>query len=233
MTDVQLRDSDRRLVEKLLLEVDQGHGAGSRIAALSRHFLGSPYKANPLIGSAETAEVFTASLDGFDCVTYVETVLALARAATVDEFTQWLGRIRYEQGRIQWERRNHYMTQWIRNNEREGIVRQVLFLGVPKISRDRVLNAVPGLAPQRTHLECVPKAAAARLDAHLQSGDLMFFVSTRSNLDMFHCGIVVRDGKRVLMRHASRSAGSVVEQELSEFIRANRMTGLIVARPQG
>jgi hypothetical protein len=34
------------------------------------------------------------------------------------------------------------------------------------------------------------------------------------------------------MRHASRSQGSVVEQELSEFLKANRMAGVIVVRPQ-
>ncbi len=34
------------------------------------------------------------------------------------------------------------------------------------------------------------------------------------------------------MRHASRSRGFVVEQELSEFLKANRMAGVIVARPR-
>jgi cell wall-associated NlpC family hydrolase len=71
-----------------------------------------------------------------------------------------------------------------------------------------------------------------RLEPHLQSGDLIFFVSTRQYLDVFHAGIIVRDGKRVFMRHASRSQGFVVEQALSEFLKANRMTGVIVVRPQ-
>src|SRR5713101_1224879 len=59
-----------------------------------------------------------------------------------------------------------------------------------------------------------------------------FFVSTRKHLDVFHAGIIVCDGNRVLMRHASRSRGFVVEQELSEFLKANRMAGVIVARPR-
>jgi len=42
----------------------------------------------------------------------------------------------------------------------------------------------------------------------------------------------VRDGDKISMRHASRSQGSVVEQELSEFLKANRTTGVIVMRPQ-
>ena len=104
---------------------------------------------------------------------------------------------------------------------------------VPILSRERVLNVVPGLAAQRTRMKCVPKVAMPRLEPHLQNGDLIFFVSTRKNLDVFHAGILVREGKTVLMRHASRSQGLVVEQELSEFLKANRMAGVIVVRPQG
>ena len=124
------------------------------------------------------------------------------------------------------------MTLWIRNNVREGIIRPVSMAAVPIVSRKRVLNVVPGLAAERTHLKCVPKPAVGRLAAHLQSGDLMFFVSTRKNLDVFHAGIIVREGTMVLMRHASRGHGIVVEQALSEFLKANRMAGVIVVRPQ-
>jgi len=232
MKRAQPRDLSRRRVQQLLSETKHDRCAGSRIDALSRHFLGHSYKPDPLIGSADTAEVFTASLDGFDCVTYIESILALAFASNVDDFIEWLRKIRYERGRIQWERRNHYMTLWIRNNVRNGIVRPVPMPAVPVLSRERVLNVVPGLAAQRTLVKCVPKPAVSRLAAHLQSGDLIFFASTRKNLDVFHAGIIVRDGKRLLMRHASRSEGSVIEQELSEFLKANRMAGVIVVRPQ-
>jgi cell wall-associated NlpC family hydrolase len=232
MKHAQPRGFSRRRVQQLLSEAKHERCASSRIDVLSRHFLGHSYESNPLIGSADTAEVFTASLDGFDCVTYIESILALAFASNVDDFIEWLRKIRYERGRIQWERRNHYMTLWIRNNVRNGIVRPVPMPAVPVLSRERVLNVVPGLAAQRTGVKCVPKAAVPRLAAHLQSGDLIFFVSTRKHLDVFHAGIIVRDGKSMLMRHASRSQGGVVEQELSEFLKANRMAGVIVVRPQ-
>ena len=233
MKHAQPRGLSRRRVQQLLSETKHDRCAGSRIDVLSRHFLGHSYVSNPLIGSADTAEVFTASLDGFDCVTYIETIMALARASKVDDFVEWLRKIRYEQGRIQWERRNHYMTLWIRNNLRTGIIRPVSMPAVPIVSRERVLNVVPGLAAKRTRVKCIPKAAVPRLEPHLQTGDLIFFVSTRKHLDVFHAGILVREGNGVLMRHASRSQGGVVEQELSEFLKANRMAGVIVARPQG
>src|SRR5713226_7103399 len=136
MKHPQPRGLSRRRVEQLLSQTKSERSAGSRIDVLSHSFLGRPYKPNPLIGSADTAEVFTAALDGFDCVTYIETVLALARASNVDDFTEWLRKIRYEQGRIQWERRNHYMTLWIRNNIREGIVRPVAMPAIPVLSRE-------------------------------------------------------------------------------------------------
>ena len=232
MKHSQPRGLSRRRVEQLLSETKHERHVGSRVDVLSSHFLGHPYKLDPLIGSADTAEVFTASLDGFDCITYIETTLALARASTVDDFIEWLRKIRYERGRIQWERRNHYVTLWIRNNVREAIIKRVSMPAIPILSRERVLNVVPGLAAQRTRVKCVPRRAVLRLAAHLQTGDLIFFVSTRKNLDVFHAGIIVRGGKSMLMRHASRSQGFVVEQELSEFLKANRMAGVIVVRPQ-
>jgi len=84
MKHAQPRGLSRRRVEQLLSETKYDRSAGSRIDVLSRHFLGHSYKPNPLIGSADTVEVFTASLDGFDCVTYIETIVGRARACNVD-----------------------------------------------------------------------------------------------------------------------------------------------------
>jgi cell wall-associated NlpC family hydrolase len=222
---------NRRRIEQLLSKTKGDRSAAGRIEFLSRQFLGQSYQPNPLIGSAGTAEVFSTSFEGFDCVTYIETVLALALASNVDDFTEWLRKIRYEGGRVEWERRNHYMTLWIRNNAREGIIGPVSISAVPTRTRERVLNIVPGLAPLRTRVKCVPKRAVPWVEQYLQTGDLIFFVSTRKHLDVFHAGIIVR-GEKVSMRHASRSKGAVVEQELSDFLKANRMTGVIVMRPQ-
>jgi hypothetical protein len=232
MKDTQVRGLRRRRVAQVLSKTKYDRSAVNRIDAISRHFLGYSYKPNPLIGSADTAEVFTASLDGFDCVTYIETVLALARASNVDEFLVWLRKIRYQRGCIRWELRNHYMTFWIRNNLREGIVRKPATRAVPTLSKERVLNVVAGLAPRRARMKYMPTPAVRRLERNFRTGDLIFFVSTRKHLDVFHAGILVREGNRLLMRHASRSQRLVVEQELRAFLTANRMAGVIVVRPQ-
>lgn len=231
MQQAQPRGISRRRVEKLLLKTKSHRSAANRIDVLSRHFLGHRYETNPLIGSSDTPEVFTASLDGFDCVTYIETILALANSTTADDFAKWLRKIRYEEGHIEWMRRNHYMSGWIRSNAKAGIVRLVSMPSQATVTRARELNVVAGLAPQRVRVKCVRKPVIHRIEPSLKTGDLIFFASTRKNLDIFHCGILVRNGKRLLMRHASRSRGGVIEQDLDEFLRANRMSGVIVVRP--
>lgn len=228
----QPRGLNRHRVEQLIRAAKDERSAAGRINVLSRRFLGYPYQSDPLIGSAEAAEVFTTSLEGFDCVTYLETIVALACASNVDDFADSLRRIRYDKGRIEWDRRNHYMTDWIRNNLAEGILRPVSMRAVPTVSKVRILNVVRGLRARRARMKWIPKLAFKRVEPHLETGDLIFFVSTHKNLDVFHAGIIVRIGQKLLMRHASRSQAGVVEQELREFFKANRMAGVMVARPR-
>lgn len=231
MQHAQPRRLSRRRVEQLLSKARSSRSAGDRIEILSRNFLGKPYKTNPLIGSADSPEEFTVTLDEFDCVTYIETVLALSLASNPDQFLKWLRRIRYENGRVEWKRRNHYMTGWIRSNVRAGALRE---LSLPNLAvvKKKQLDDVPGLRPVQARFSCVPRTSLRKLVQHMQTGDLIFFASTRKRLDVFHCGIVIRDGRRVLVRHASRSRGGVLEQDLNDFLKVNRMAGIIIARPQ-
>ena len=83
----------------------------------------------------------------------------------------------------------------------------------------------PGLA------DPVPKSKWKAFAPRLANGDVLLFASTKAGIDVFHCGLLaLSEGKRKL-RHASRSAGSVVEQDLAAFLRANRTAGLVALRP--
>ena len=230
MTQTQGLDGGR--ARRLLSRARARSSVAARMELLSGLLLGRPYEANGLVGSARTPEVLTASLEAFDCVTYVETVLALARASRPAGFVEELRRIRYRGGRVEWAHRNHYMTGWIRANSRIGAVR-VLPALARTTKKDRVLDAVPGLPPVRTRFSCVPKARVKGLASRLRSGDLVFFASTRPHLDVFHCGILVEGGGVWRLRHAARSRGGVVEQDLLEFLKGTRTSGVIVVRPAG
>jgi hypothetical protein len=111
-----------------------------------------------------------------------------------------------------------------------GFVRTVP-VRVPLRSKYRLLNVVPGLPPRKQRFTCIPKRFLSKVADQIRSGDMIFFASTRAHLDVFHCGVVVRSGDRLLLRHASRSQGGVVEQELSSFLDKNRMAGVLLARP--
>lgn len=230
MTKTRPRGPNVRRVRQLLSRANPHRTVPARVEALSANLVGSPYEAHGLVGSAETPEVFTASLEGFDCVTYVETVLALARASAPGEFVEELRRIRYDGGNVEWARRNHYMTDWVRRNARAGLVRPVA-AGALATRKEKVLDALPGLPPRKARFDCVPKARFPALEPRLKNGDIVLFASTKAGLDVFHCGLLVRKEGSWKLRHASRSAGRVVEGDLAPFLRANRMAGLIVVRP--
>jgi hypothetical protein len=193
---------------------------------------GRPYVRNPLVGDAVTPEVLTVSLAGFDCVTHTETVLALAQARTVEEFLTLLRRIRYKNGVVEWRSRNHYMSDWIRNNARLGLVEN-LTTGEHTITRPRSLDLIRGSRRRRVVVRCFPKRRFINVKDRIRDGDLIFFVSTKRHLDVFHVGILFRDKSdgQILLNHASRSRGGVIEQPLIDFLRDNWMAGFILVRP--
>ncbi|MCK6684576.1 MAG: DUF1460 domain-containing protein [Thermoanaerobaculia bacterium] len=232
MTSPQPEGLDVARVEEILAAAVGHQTLRDRMEFFSSQFIGLPYTLNPLRGSAETPEVFTASLDGFDCVTYVETVLALSLSSDPGEFVEWLRRIRYQNGQIAWEARNHYMMAWLRNNSRAGVVHPVAAEKLA-VRKELLLDLIKGLPAVSTHIWCVPKRRFAEWEPKLATGDLIFFVSTRTHLDVFHCGILVRKDGRLLLHNAARSRKGVLAQDLEEFLKENRMSGVMVTRPVG
>lgn len=89
-------------------------------------FRGRPYLEGTLDASA--TETLVVRLDGFDCVTFVETTLAMARGATAGDttyagFANRLAEQRYRNGTVQgYCSRLHYFTEWLANNESKGNV---------------------------------------------------------------------------------------------------------------
>jgi hypothetical protein len=212
---------------------------GERLRQIARWLRDRPYVANPLGGGPHQREVFTFSLAGFDCVTYVETALAVALARSVREVPSLLRRLRYRKGRVSWRARHHYMIEWIRENIRQGFLTDLTRGSRTRLLKRRV-DAVPGIPPRTLRFRCFPKKTLATLGRHLRDGDLIFFVSTKPNLDVFHVGLLFveeapRDAAaspRLILSHASRRRGRVLEQELEEFLKENRMSGVILVRPR-
>ncbi|MCS3938940.1 hypothetical protein GGP84_001566 [Salinibacter ruber] len=102
---------------------------GPVVQAVGRHFRGRPYRTGTL--DAPTTETLVARFDGFDCVTFVETALALARGAQASDttyagFARRLAEQRYRGGGpVGYCGRLHYFTEWIADNATRDHVRRL------------------------------------------------------------------------------------------------------------
>jgi N-acetylmuramoyl-L-alanine amidase-like protein len=216
--------------ELLLEEVSDTSNLGERMKRISAHFLGRPYFTNPLEGGPRAPEIFKASLEGFDCVTYLETVLALARSHAINEFTDELREMRYENGQIDFYHRNHYMVDWVTNNQERGIIKDIT-TGPKAVIKTRTLSLIEALPAKAVSFRCFPKRSVSQIQSVIETGDVMLFASTRKTLDVFHAGILIEGEDEISLRHASRAAGGVTEQSLASFVSAHRMSGVILLRP--
>ncbi|MEZ4238602.1 MAG: DUF1460 domain-containing protein [Myxococcota bacterium] len=203
-----------------------------RLDRVSARFLGRPYLSFPLIGGPSTDEVLVTRIDQFDCVTYGESVLALATSRRLAQFPRRLADLRYLGGRIRWIDRNHYMSRWVARNVRAGLVARVLPHRWAWADPARELSVLPDYPVRTWRPRYLPNAALDELDVHAEPGDLVAFVSNKPDLDTFHVGLLVpRAGQPLAVRHAGRSAGAVLEQDLRDFLRANEVPGMLVVRP--
>lgn len=202
-----------------------------RLGMISSLFVGRPYLSAPLVGSSEEPEQMVSRLDAFDCVTFVESVLALATSRQPADYERQLAALRYRRGRVAWLERNHYMTLWIERNEAAGLVAPVARGDWIPEPQPRSLSVLAGYPIVERTLDYLPAPQAQLLEHEAITGDVVCFVSTGPSLDTFHVGMLAtRPGSALLVRHASRSAGKVVEQELQAFLAQNETPGLLVVR---
>jgi hypothetical protein len=204
-----------------------------RIAA--ELLVGSPYLSNPLIGGPAEPERLILGLDAFDCVTFVETVLALARSGSEAKFRLELRRTRYRAGCVGWRTRLHYFSEWLQANQRRGAVRLRTAGPGARIIQAR-LAILEGLPPRSVRFPVVPRRSLPLAAARLGAVSIVAFASLRSGLDYFHTGLVVRDFPdqpvpALTLIHAARSAGRVVREPLGAFLARNRMRGISFAAP--
>jgi len=217
-----------RLIRESRAQPDAAQ-ASQRIDYVSRALLGVRYRSNTLIGGPARPEVFVVRDDAFDCVTFCETVLSAALARDLGEFETVLRRIRYDGGRVQWDRRNHYFAEWCRHNVENHTLRRVAI--DPSTAIDKTVN-YSNYGKRQISMVCVPRDALLANKHLLASGDVIAFVSKRTNLDFYHTGLVAFDKRSgaLLLRHASQSRGRVVEERMDAFAAANGVKHVALLR---
>jgi hypothetical protein len=223
----------RRQAARLLGELEPRAEPARRLRQAAEALLGAPYARAPLGGGPGQPERLSLRLDAFDCVTLVESCLALARSATPAAFRRELSLARYREGRIAWASRLHYFSDWLRWNRRRGALGGCLG-GPGARSLEVRLALVPGLPARRTRLVLVPRRALAGYSPRMAPALVVAFASLRRGLDFFHVGLLFGDSPaqpaatRTLI-HAALSRGGVVAEPLGEFLGRNRTRGLALA----
>ena len=147
---------DRKITQQIVKASAQFLTIGERLNFITAQFIGKPYIVGPLIGSDTESERFTATYDGFDCVTYLETCLALAWAKKADEVNDLLRAIRYRNGNIKWEDRLHYTTDWNKYHIKRGVFTDVT-RGEDALSRTKEINWLKCFAPRTITYRYFPK----------------------------------------------------------------------------
>lgn len=252
---------DRAICEKLLKSAkergDRVKSFSDLIPAVGRHFLGAPYQPDTLEG--EGPEELVVNLRAFDCVTFVENAVVLAglirsgKTAFAD-FTAALTRIRYRRGRCDGHAsRLHYFTDWIYDNGRKGLIRDITreiggiplrktfhwltdrredYPGLKDPKAFRRMRIIEGTCSRRP-LFFIPKASLEGAGDRIADGDIIAMTTDERGLDVTHTGFAVRSGGRLYLLHASSAAGKVVLSEITlyRYLLARRSrTGIIVCR---
>src|SRR5215467_7378588 len=103
-------------IGRLIVEAQSKGSISEKIDFISGALRGTRYLGYTLVGGPQRPEQFVARDDGFDCVTFCETVLAAAVSNNPGEFDASLRTIRYHNGVVSWRERNHYFFEWCQHN---------------------------------------------------------------------------------------------------------------------
>ncbi len=255
------RGEDRKIFEEVVRLLDKKETdrkpPGQLTVEIGKLFLGAPYAGDTL--QIKRTERFVVNLREHDCVTFVENVMALVAAIksgekSFDAFRRFLRKIRYRQGRLLgYASRLHYFSDWIHDNQRKGILRDMTAemaarpkrkvvnfmtthpdLYPPLVNADdlRRMNSIERAISKRP-LFFIPKKDLRHLEDRICEGDLIAITTHRPGLDVQHAGFAARIRNRIHLLHASRLAGKVVlsQETLYRYLMRNSScSGIMVAR---
>ncbi len=239
------------------LSPDGNLSYGDTIVEIGRLFINVPYKAGTL--ERPSKEKLIVNVSGFDCTTFVETVLALARCAAAgklsrSEFRRNLKLIRYRQGKIDgYSSRLHYFTDWLRDNEKKktlkDVSRQFHAVAQRKKINYMTLNraSYPALKNEfefqkmrlieknfsRKVFYIIDKNKVNQQKKGIKNGDVIAFATKDEGLDVAHVGFAIWQGKNLHLLHASSKEGAVVisSKTFITYMKSNKkFTGITIAR---
>jgi hypothetical protein len=149
--------------------------------------------------------------------------------------------------------RLHYFSEWIHDNQRKGILKDVTgeIGGRPLRKAINFMTTHPELYPplknaanfrsmksveeriSRRPLFFIPKKDLIRFEDRICNGDLIAVTTNIEGLDVQHVGLATRVKHRIHLLHASSAEGKVVlsQKTLYRYLMQSRVrSGIMVAR---
>jgi hypothetical protein len=227
--------------------------AATRVGELA---VGTPYVAFTLEeylragGDPTATEPLTLSLTKFDCVSLVESCLAISRVADDEGAPAWerfareMERMRYRDGlRRDYASRLHYFSEWISDGARRGLLRDLgAELGgiedtrplrfmtehrssYPALANDAIFAAIGAMERRLdgSPRRVIPTSRIPEVSDRIETGDVLAFATAIPGLDVTHSAFAYRDSGNVLrVLHAPLSGGvvEVTRATLPEYVAA-------------
>jgi hypothetical protein len=263
MLSVSFDPEDRKICEELLsmanLEGDERQQLGDWIIRIGKYFLGTRYAAKTLETRGE--EVLVVNLKQFDCSTFLENVIALARLResgmlAFRDYTKQLRNIRYRKGRLKgYGSRLHYFTDWLYDNKEKGILRDITgeMGGMPYRKNIAFMTRHPEDYPHLKEKKffkelmavekrlservghVISKNEFERVESGIENGDVIAITTNIEGLDVTHVGFAIWFRNNVHLMHASEEEKRVAisGKTLRDTIKAKEsVSGIIIARVQ-
>ena len=234
-------DATSRTIDDLLaLRAAAGAvSKGDLIELLSRQFLGTPYGADMLVGSATQPEQLVVDFRRVDCFTYLDYVEALSKSSSRDQFVANVIATRYVDSRVAFPQRRHFFSDWADTAEAPA-TDITAGLGATAVTVAKQLNAkadggqfLPGLPVVDRDITYIPSAAVDQeVVGRLRTGDFIGAYTDIAGLDVTHVGIFVMTPDGPVFRNASSLAADnkVVDSPFAAYVQST--PGIVVLRAQ-
>lgn len=205
-------------------------------------------------------EVLVVDLKKFDCVTFVESMIALtqtqhsAAVPMYETYKKNVTNVRYRNGVVDYAARLHYFSDWLFENEKRGILKNitkdiggeafpksVFYMSFKRdtlygnMADSTTFKAVKTIEETITKREkfYIPKERVTDIESKIKNGDIIAVTNRLDGMDMAHTGFAVWKNGRVYMLHASSKYKKVVitDVPLADYLMGNKgQTGIMIGR---
>lgn len=219
--------------KELWLNAISKKGLNERIRYFSEALKETPYNLGPtgegFKGKVDSKPIFR--LDSVDCVTYMESVLALTFAPHEDSLLSTLKQIRYLNGEVSYLNRKHYfVADWIQKSDFAKVLEdkntQTMKRTLPK-KKFFKNKGIDFSNDEKIEFAYLPLDKAKDFASKNWNGVSEIrgvgFVFAGDVVDVFHVGfLLLNPGEKPIFRHASQISGKVIDQTLESYLEKSK-----------